>query len=228
MTAVKHLATLLLWDVGVTLLCAFMGLLQHGHLDLVLTLWNEGVKGHISCPAQSLSRQRGQAERNISSVRTSDREGLPPHSDGAAPEDKRKSLRTCVYVFDSGGKKNTLECLKEEFHVGRFVYLVQHGSGVCCRNTEASSGLCYRRGWKADYHYANFPLKHFSSESPGHQWKTETIITSQSHISHIFTRICSDPTSHLRMKKHLPQCVITLKVMRNFAPSSPSTSLIMW
>lgn len=58
------------------------------------------------------------------------------------------------------------------------VYLVQHGSGVCCRQTEASSGLRDRRGWKADYHYTDFPLQHFSSESPDRRQKqTETTIS---------------------------------------------------
>lgn len=55
------------------------------------------------------------------------------------------------------------------------MYLVQHGSGMCCRQTEASSGLCDRRGWKADYHYPDFPLQHFPSKSPGQHQKIETI-----------------------------------------------------
>lgn len=132
--------------------------------------------GHISCPAQSLSHRRGQVERNISAVRTSDRVCLPARSDGAAPEDKEK----VVHTLDSPLKKHPLKSqrgIAANVCMPVHVYLVQHGSGVCCRQTEASSGLCDRRGWKADYHYTNFPLQHFSSKSPGQHQKTETTIS---------------------------------------------------
>lgn len=75
-----------------------------GHLDFVLTLQSEDVKGHISCPAQSPSHHRGQAERNIYAVRTSDRVCRPPRLDGAAPGDKGEFSKL-VYMFDSRSNK---------------------------------------------------------------------------------------------------------------------------
>lgn len=170
-TVFKHIKSGSCWTFGsscaVTRVAAlhpvFTELLQHAPWDLVLTLWNEGVKGHISCLALSLSHRRGQAEQCISSVRTSDTECLPPRSDGAAPEDKDKvSERLHVWVTVSE---------RELLVMFVCVHLVQHCSGVCCRQTEASSGLCDRCGWKAHDHHANFPLQHFSSESPDQRQK---------------------------------------------------------
>lgn len=48
-------------------------------------------------------------------------------------------------------------------------HLVQHGSGVSCRQTEASSGLWNWCGWKADHYNTNFPFKHFSCKRSD-QW----------------------------------------------------------
>ena len=92
--------------------------------------------------------------------------------------------RNVLCVDDSLRKQKGLlvacECL--------CVYLVQHGSGVCRRHAEASSGLCDRRGWEADYHHADFPPKHFSRESPDPQQEESdfrhvgTNMTSGTHL----------------------------------------------
>lgn len=59
-------------------------------------------------------------------------------------------------------------------HFGEFslcAHLVQHGSSVCCRQAEASTGLRYRCGWKTNHHNTYFSLQHFTSKSPSQQQK---------------------------------------------------------
>lgn len=95
-------------------------------------------------------------------------------------------------------------------------HLVQHGSGVSCRQTEASSGLWNWCGWKADHYNTNFPFKHFSCKRSD-QWDKKNKNKTQTYHIYALTRVASLWQSYIFKKRLISiKCQNTLHYLPNY------------